>query len=66
VTVPRLDTGEALLAEAAHFIDCIKTGGIPITDGVMGLQVLEVLEGATKSMNQRGQPVEFRPLRMAS
>jgi predicted dehydrogenase len=66
VTVPRLHTGEALLAEAAHFIDCIQSGRKPITDGVMGLQVLEVLEGATQSMNQRGHPVEFRPLRMAS
>jgi predicted dehydrogenase len=66
VTVPRLGTGEALMAEAAHFLDCIDTGGTPITDGIMGLQVLEVLEGATQSMKQRGQPVEFRSLRMAS
>jgi predicted dehydrogenase len=63
---PRLGTGEALLAEAAHFIDCIDTGRTPMTDGLMGLQVVEVLEAATQSMRQRGQPVEFKQFRMAS
>lgn len=66
MTAPHLGTSEALLTEAEHFIDCMQTGKTPTTDGVMGLQVLEILEGATRSMNQRGHPVEFRQLRMAS
>lgn len=66
MVAPRLGTGEALRAEAEHFADCIQTGRTPITDGVMGLQVVEVLEAATRSMGQRGQPVEFRKLRVAS
>jgi predicted dehydrogenase len=66
MVAPRLGTGEALLAEAAHFVDCINTGHAPVADGLMGLQVVEVLEAATQSMRQRGQPVELRQLQMAS
>lgn len=66
MVAPRLATGEALLTETAHFVDCIQTGRTPITDGEMGLQVVRILEAASQSMRQRGQPVEFRQLRMAS
>ncbi len=66
MVAPRLGTGEALRAEAEHFADCIETGCTPITDGAMGLQVVEVLEAATRSMDRRGQPVEFRKLRVVS
>jgi predicted dehydrogenase len=63
---PRLSTAEPLLTEAAHFVDCIRTGQRPITHGGLGLQVVEMLEAATRSMKLRGQPVEFRPLKRAS
>jgi predicted dehydrogenase len=66
MVAPRLDTGEALLAETAHFADCVQTGRPPITDGEMGLHVVKILEAASQSMRQRGQPIEFRQLRMAS
>lgn len=66
MVAPRLATGEALLAEAAHFADCIQTGRTPVTDGEMGLQVVKILEAASQSMRERGQPIEFRQLRMAS
>lgn len=66
MVAPRLGTGEALRAEAEHFIDCIETGRTPITDGTMGLQVVEVLEAATRSMDRRGEPIEFRKLRVVS
>jgi predicted dehydrogenase len=66
MVAPRLDTSEALLVEAAHFRDCISTGQDPVTDGIMGLQVVEILEAATRSMSERGHPVEFRQLRMVS
>jgi predicted dehydrogenase len=54
---PQLPTREALVAEAEHFIDCIETGGAPVTDGAMGLRLLEILEHATLSMSQQGCPV---------
>jgi predicted dehydrogenase len=63
---PRLSTAEPLLAEAAHFIDCITSGATPITDGALGLQVVGMLEAASSSMAMRGHPVELGPMRKAS
>jgi predicted dehydrogenase len=62
MTAPRLATTEALLVETRHFTDCILNGTKPITSGLTGLRVLEVLEAATRSMEQRGAPVELRHL----
>lgn len=56
---PRLDTTEALAVEARHFVECIRTGSPPITDGLSGLRVIRILEAATRSMETRGQPVEL-------
>lgn len=66
MTAPRLAATEALLTETRHFIDCINDKRVPVTDGVMGLRVVEVLEAATLSMAQRGHPIDLQPLRKAS
>lgn len=63
---PRLTTKEALLTEAEHFVACVRDGATPLTDGGMGLRVVQTLEGATTSMRRRGQPVELTRLRAAS
>jgi len=51
---PQLPLGEALQAEARHFIECIEQGRTPTTDGQAGLRVVRLLEAATLSMAQRG------------
>lgn len=56
---PHLEVTEALRTEGAHFIDCIKTGNRPITDGEVGRRVVRILEAATESMKKQGQPVEL-------
>jgi predicted dehydrogenase len=63
---PRLATTEPILTEAAHFIHCIETGATPITGGGLGLQVVEMLEAASRSMTLRGHPVELGARRRAS
>lgn len=63
---PCLGTKEALLTEIEHFVACVSGGLIPITDGHMGLGVVETLEAAGRSMRRRGHPVELQPLRRAS
>ena len=63
---PRLSTTEALLTEVEHFAACVGHGSTPATSGEMGLQVVEVLESATRSMGLRGSPVELQPMRRAS
>jgi hypothetical protein len=63
---PRLPMREALQVEAEHFAACIAGTEKPITDGLMGRRVVQILEAACLSMRQRGQPVDLVPLRMAS
>lgn len=57
---PRLETTEALRVEADEFVRAIETGEAPTTDGHAGLRVVEILEAATRSLRERGRPVELR------
>jgi predicted dehydrogenase len=54
---PQLAVREALLTEAAHFVDCIDQRRTPITDGHAGLRVVRLLEAATQSMTSQGNTV---------
>lgn len=56
---PQLATTEALREEAKHFVECIQAGRRPLTDGQAGLNVVRILEAATESMRNRGQPVNL-------
>lgn len=57
MVAPRIDRTEALSREAAHFVDCVRSGERPETDGHMGARIVRILEGAGKSLNKRGQYV---------
>jgi predicted dehydrogenase len=61
---PRLDFTEALRVEGEHFVDCIENNKIPQTDGSLGLRVVELIEAATHSMNERGRAVNTNGVRM--
>jgi predicted dehydrogenase len=56
---PKVDTTEALRVAGAHFGKCIRSGATPITDGRLGLRVVELVEAATASMRGRGETVEL-------
>ncbi|NTU77956.1 MAG: Gfo/Idh/MocA family oxidoreductase [Chloroflexales bacterium] len=56
---PRLDNIEALKIEAEHFVECINSGGQPLSSGQAGLRVVRILEAASRSMANHGQPVEI-------
>jgi len=60
---PHLDITEALRTEVLHFTDCLDNGKSPITDGVAGMRVVNVLEAATQSMEAMGRPVELNQTR---
>ena len=51
---PRLQPGEPLRAMASHFVDCLKTGETPITDGASGLRVVRILDAAERSIKAQG------------
>jgi predicted dehydrogenase len=57
---PNLDMTEGLRTEARHFIRCIEHGQRPMTDGHAGLQVVNLLEAAQRSMAERGRPVDLK------
>lgn len=57
---PQLSTTEALRTEALHFINCIEKAQPPLTDGEVGLRVVEILESATRSMKERGSLVKVK------
>jgi predicted dehydrogenase len=54
---PKLPTTEALQVEGRHFVECIESGRQPLTDGGLGLRVVELIEAATHSMRGRGEAV---------
>lgn len=56
---PHLEVTEALRTGALHFINCIKNGDRPITDGEVGLRVVRIMEAATESMQKQGQLVKL-------
>jgi predicted dehydrogenase len=57
---PHLSVKEALQTEAEHFISCVCTGASPISDGATGLQVVEILEAASRSIAQQGNPIPLK------
>ena len=50
IVSPKLDTVEPLREMAAHFIDCIRHGKTPLTDGRHACDVIGVIESIQKLM----------------
>ena len=62
---PALAEREALRGVVEEFADSICTGRPPLTDGLSGLRVLDILEAATRSIELQGAPVPLRGIRRA-
>jgi predicted dehydrogenase len=56
---PHLPAKEALETEVEHFVECVRSGRDPISDGASGLHVVEILEAASRSIADRGRPVRL-------
>ena len=48
---PRIPNLEPLRIECEHFIDCIRTGAVPRSDGHSGVRVVRVLEKLQRSLD---------------
>lgn len=59
IWIPRIDMQEPLKLECAHFIECVRTGKRPQTDGENGLRVVRVLEAGQQSLDHGGMKVEL-------
>jgi predicted dehydrogenase len=54
---PKLDQQEALAVGTRHFLDCIRDGSRPMTDGQAGLNVVRILEASEVSIKNQGRLV---------
>jgi predicted dehydrogenase len=55
VLIPSIKFTEPLRVECHHFLDCIRNGVQPITDGRNGQRVVRILEAAQRSLMKNGQ-----------
>jgi predicted dehydrogenase len=58
IIVPFVPAQEPLAVEDQHFVESVRTGSVPRTDGANGLAVVAVLEGAERSL-ATGEPVRL-------
>jgi len=61
IVIPRIDSSEPLRLECKHFVDCIRSGSSPRSNGSNGLEVMRILSGAQTSLRNRGRVVDLRP-----
>ncbi len=59
ISIPKIEGTEPLKAECAHFVECIRTGKTPTSDGMDGYRVVQMLEAAQQSMESDGKAVEI-------
>ena len=54
ITIPHVPFAEPLRTQCEHFLDCIRTGRRPQSDGRVGLKVVQLLEAADRSLHNSG------------
>ena len=59
VYIPMIQVTEALASMAADFISAITKGTTPISNFNSGLQTIEILEAAQKSIKDNGREVKI-------
>ena len=57
--IPYIKQTEPLKVETQHFLDCIKTGKKPESNGLEGLRVIQILEASSRSLKNGGAKVEI-------
>jgi predicted dehydrogenase len=58
---PRVPNAEPLRLECEHFVQCIREGRAPLSDGESGLRVVRVLEGLQRELDRSRRVVPARP-----
>lgn len=65
IIAPHIEWKEPLTLECRHFVDVVRDGGVPQTDGHNGLRIVRVLSAATESMRANGRRVMLQPVEAA-
>jgi predicted dehydrogenase len=58
--VPYLKQEEPLKLECQHFLDCIRDGTTPLTNGRRGLELVKILEAASASLKCSGAAIDIQ------
>lgn len=61
IETPALEPIEPLRAQLQHFVDCIRTGRKPISDGTLGQEVVHIIEAASASRKLESRRIWLRP-----
>jgi predicted dehydrogenase len=56
---PRIEPSEPLKNQSQHFLDCIRAGQTPLSDGLNGRDVVQVIAAIDRSLQNDGQPVDL-------
>jgi predicted dehydrogenase len=59
IIIPHIDNSEPLRNECQHFLNCIRSGQTPKSDGWAGLKVVQILEAANQSRENGGQRINL-------
>ncbi|MBV7340310.1 Gfo/Idh/MocA family oxidoreductase [Chloroflexi bacterium TSY] len=62
IVSPYIRFEEPLRMQCQHFLDCIREGKAPVTDGDNGLRVVQILEAAQHSLEHSGSVVQVHEL----
>ncbi len=62
IHIPRIGNEEPLRVECQHFVDAVREGRRPRSDGRDGLNVVRVLEAMERSLREGGRPVRLEEL----
>ena len=57
--IPKIDFKEPLRTECEHFVDCIKNGNTPVSDGRDGTRTVRILEAGQQSLADNGKVIEL-------
>ncbi len=57
VLAPKLDKAEALAVETSNFAQAVRGLAAPISDGALGLRVVQLIDAAQRSLATGGAPV---------
>lgn len=61
IHIPQVAMVEPLDVQCRHFLDCVAGNKTPRTDGASALEVVRVLEAASRSLASDGAPVALDP-----
>ena len=56
---PKVDYQEALKTQTNHIVNCIKRNEKPISSGIEGLKVVNILEASEKSIKNKGMEIKI-------